>query len=459
MNKKLLFFSLLLGCLTLARLGAAQVVQYLPPLVAAHAVLPGLVGVSRVVDARPSSPPTLGYSLSGGAGPQPVTFAQPLAPTLLAFLQQQVPPSKIPGRELVMRLTRLELEELKLQAVARLEAEFYRMAPDSSYQLVARCTEAAQRPITGKREVSLIVHSQNLSDVLQRALGTGGNLAQWLPNGPRRANSQLQAPESGGPPGPRWPILGEGAPRRPGFYRTFDDFRNNRPTEADRMEVKRHPNSNAERADDYGVAPYYREANGRRKPATIYWGFSDGQHAYIRFDFAYYRLLPQPGGFMFDTQTKLRSNGGLYINGGFYPTASIKPHEHYEIDLDTDTGVPFLPGHHSLKPQSQLLNPQSRPTQLLIYRPRSAKGPAAQIRLAPDQPAQSLAAGEYLQFSPPADQPLTVRVQLAGGGEATLPILPTAETAVYLECRPGQAVPLQQVKVEVGATAVSRLVD
>lgn len=459
MAKKLFIFGLLLNFLALARLGAAQVAQSLPTLVAAHAMPPGLVGVSRVVDARPGRPLALGYSLSGGAGPQTVTFAQPLAPTLLAFLQQQVPPSETPGLELVMRLTRLEIEELKLQAVARLEAEFYRMAPDSSYQLVARCTETTQRPITGRREVSLIVHSQNLSDLLHRALSTGGNLTQWLPNGPRRLNSQLQAPESVKSAGPRWLILAEGATRRPGFYRTFDDFRNNRPTEADRLEVERHPNSNAERADDYGVTPYYREANGRHKPATIYWGFSDGQHAYIRFDFAYYRLLPQPGGFMFNTQTKLRSNGALYINGGLYPTASIKPHEHYEIDLDSDTGVPFLPAHHSSNPQSRLLNPQSRPTQLLIYRPRSAKGPAAQIRLAPDQPAQSLAAGEYLQFSPLAGQPLTVQIQLASGVEATLPVLPTAETAVYLECRPGQVVPIQQVKVEVGAAAVSRLVD
>ncbi len=460
MAKKLLFFSLLLiSCLTLARPGAAQVVQYLPLLVKTRAVPPGLVGVSRVVDARPGRPLALGSSLSGGTGPQPVAFAQPLAATLLAFLQQQVPPSETPGRELVMRLIRLEIEEQKLQTLARLEAEFYRMAPDSSYQLVARCAEKAQRPLTGKRETALIVHSQNLSDVLLGALGTGGNLAQWLPNGPRRSNSQLQAPESVGPAGPRWPILAEGATRRPGFYRTFDDFRNNQPTEADRLEVERYPNSNAERADDYGVAPYYREANGRRKPATIYWGFSDGQHAYIRFDFTYYRLLPQPGGFMFDTQAKLRSNGALYAIGGLYPTVSLKPRERYELDLDTDKGTPFLPGHHSLKPQSQLLNPQSRPTQLLIYRPRSAKGPAAHIRLAPDQPEQSLAAGEYLQFSPPAAQPLTVRLQLAGGAEATLPVLPTAETAVYLECRPGQAAPLQQVNVKVGAAAVLRLAD
>jgi hypothetical protein len=459
MAKNLFIFSLLLSILTLARSGEAQVTQYLPQLVAARAVQPGLASVSRVVDARPGRPMALGYSLSGGAGPQPVTFAQPLVPTLLAFLQQGVAPSVISGRELVMRLTRLEIEELKLQTLARLEAEFYQMAPDSSYQLVARYAETAQRPIAGKREVALIAHSQNLSELLLGALGVGGNAARWRPNGPRRLRNQLQAPEAARPAGPRWPILAEGATRQAGFYRTFDDFRNNRPTEADRLEVERHPTSNAERADDYGVAPYYREANGRRKPATIYWGFSDGQHAYIRFDFAYYRLLSQPGGFMFDTQTKLRSNGGLYINGGFYPTASIKPHEHYEIDLDTDTGVPFLPGHHSLKPQSQLLNPQSRPTQLLIYRPRSAKGPAAQIRLAPDQPAQSLAAGEYLQFSPPAGQPLTVQVQLASGAEATLPVLPTAESAVYLEFRPGQAVPLQQVKAEAGAAAVSRLVD
>jgi hypothetical protein len=456
MAKNLFFFSLLLGCLTFTRPGAAQVVQYLPPLVAARAVPPGLVGVSRVVDARPGRPLALGYSLSGGAGPQPVTFAQPLAPTLLAFLQQQMPPSEIPGRALVMRLTRLEIEELKLQTLARLEAEFYRLAPDSSYQLVARCAETAQRPMTGKREAALSAHSQNLSDVLLGALGMGGNLAQWLPNGPRRLNSQLQASELAQPAGPRWPILAEGATRRAGFYRTFDDFRNDKPTEADRLEVERHATSNAERADDYGVTPYYREANGRRRLATSYWGFSDGQYAYIQFDYAYHRLLPQPGGFMFYTQAKFHGHG---VPG--YGTAALT-RERYELDLVAGTGTPFLPAQHLPKqqiPAQHLLNPQSRPTQLLIYRPRSAKGPAAQIRLAPDQPAQSLAAGEYLQFSPLADQPLTVRVQLAGGIEATLPVLPAAETAVYLECRPGQAVPLQQVKVEVGAAAVSRLVD
>ncbi|MDJ0367756.1 hypothetical protein QMK33_21635 [Hymenobacter sp. H14-R3] len=452
MAKNLFFFSLLLGCLILVRPGAAQVVQYLPPLVAARAVPPGLVGVSQVVDARPGRPMALGYSLSGGAGPQPVTFAQPLAPTLLAFLQQQVPPSKTPGQELVMRLTRLELEELKLQTLAHLEAEFYRMGPDSSYQLVARCAEAAQRPLTGKREAALVAHSQNLSDVLLGALGTGGNLAQWLPNEPRRVNSQLRAAEPAPPTGSRWPILAEGATRRAGFYRTFDDFRNNQPTEADRLEVERHPNSNAERADDYGVTPYYHEANGRRRPATIYWGFSDGQHAYIQFDFAYHRLLPQLGGFMFYTPPKLRGYGVPA-----YGTAALT-RERYELNLDTGTGTPFLPTQRSLSAQ-HLPNPLSRPTQLLVYRPRSAKGPAAQIRLAPDQPAQSLAAGEYLQFSPLAGQPLTVRIQLAGGMEVTLPVLPTAETAVYLECRPGQDVPLQQVKVEVGAAAVSRLID
>lgn len=80
MAKKLLFFSLLLiNCLTLSRPGAAQVVQYIPLLAKTRAVPPDLVGVSRVVDARPGRPLALGSSLSGGAGPQPVAFAQPLA--------------------------------------------------------------------------------------------------------------------------------------------------------------------------------------------------------------------------------------------------------------------------------------------------------------------------------------------------------------------------------------------
>ncbi|RZL07897.1 MAG: hypothetical protein EOO62_16365, partial [Hymenobacter sp.] len=314
----------------------------------------------------------------------------------------------------MMRLTRLEIDELKLQTLARLEAEFYRMTPDSSYQLVARCAEAARRPMTGKRETSLVAHSQNLSDVLLNALSIGGNLAQWLPNEPRRSISQLRASESAHPAGPRWPILAEGATRQAGFYRTFDDFRNNTPTEADRLEVERHIASNAERTDDYGVTPYHREANGRRRLATAYWGFSDGQHAYIQFDLVYYRLLPQYSGFVFYTQVKLRGHGAPG-----YGTATLT-RERYELNLDAGTGTPFLPAQH-------LPNPQNRPTQVLIYRPRSAKGPAVQIRLASDEPAQSLTAGEYLQFSPAASQLLTVRMQLASGVEATLPVLPTAD--------------------------------
>ncbi len=344
-----------------------------------------------------------------------------------------------------MRLTLLEIEELKRQMLARLEAEFYQLAPDSSYRLVARCAETVQRPVTDMPGTALVTHSQNLSDVLLKTLSIHGNPAQWLPNGPHRSASQLRAAEPARSAGPRWPILAEGATRQAGFYRTFDDFRTNKPTEADHLEVERHPNSNAERADDYGVIPYYREANGHRRIATVCWGFSDGQYAYIRFDNEYYRLLPQHDGFRFYTQPKLRSQGGSDFR------AAALTRNHYEVNLDAGTGMPFLPAQH-------LPNPQSIPTQLLIYRPRSAKGPAAHVRLAPDQPTQSLVAGDYLQFSPLAGQPLTVQVQLASGGEATLPILPTAETAIYLECRPDQVIPLQQVKVEVGAAAVLRLV-
>lgn len=121
--------------------------------------------------------------------------------------------------------------------------------------------------------------------------------------------------------------------------------------------------------------------------------------------------------------------------------------------LDIMTGAVLL--NPSLAPATSTSH--LRPAQVFVYRPRSAKGPAVRIRLAAGQPARELAAGDYLDFSPPSDQLLQVTLLPADGPEVQLPILPTGQAALYLECRPAEALPLRQVTDAEGAAAVTRL--
>jgi hypothetical protein len=120
-----------------------------------------------------------------------------------------------------------------------------------------------------------------------------------------------------------------------------------------------------------------------------------------------------------------------------------------------------LTGGTSLDPSAINAPLATRPTQLFVYRPRSAKGPAVRIRLGEEQTTQELAAGQFLSFSPNSDQPLRVYVYfLPGAGpETSLTITPTAEAPTYLECVPKLEKPLHQVPDKEGAAVLNKLAD
>lgn len=126
------------------------------------------------------------------------------------------------------------------------------------------------------------------------------------------------------------------------------------------------------------------------------------------------------------------------------------PEHRVLYQLDLTTGVVSLSS--SLGTATGAIT--ARPTQVFIYRPRGTKGPAVRIQLAADQPAQALAAGDYLSFSPPADEPVQVRLLPATGPATLLPIIPTTEAPLYLECRPAEAIPRRSGRYPARAVAV-----
>lgn len=99
----------------------------------------------------------------------------------------------------------------------------------------------------------------------------------------------------------------------------------------------------------------------------------------------------------------------------------------------------------------------NRPTNLFIYRPRSAKGAVARIQLAADQPTKDLAAGDFLTFEPASDQPLRICMLYAAGAPVYLDVTPTSEAPTYLECRPTTPEPLRKVTDKAGAAALTKL--
>ncbi len=447
--------------------GAAQVIQYLPPLPAPASAAPaGMAAhIVRVVDARPTRP-ALGTTQAGGRVSQQVMFREDLAQTLQAYFARYAP-GPAGAAPLVLRLTRLTVEEAwwggQLRATATLEADLYRPEPDSSYRLVGSLVKSVQQFVAGGQPAALVAHNTNMSALLLQAATVAGNAAGWATTGPTYAAARVFGPVVS--PGTAFPILAAGAVWKPGFYWTLREFQLNQPSEPGPPDVEKRPYQSAGVGED-GVQHFHRNAAGKRALTTDGWGFCDGTYAYFRLGANFYPLRKQGADFVFVVPTgpspglrnaanalSLASLAAGYGGGAFFRPGA----EHrtlYRLDLASGEVGPALGAS-----QKVLITVPGRPTQVFVYRPRGAKGPPVRIKFADDQPAQQLAAGEYLSFSPPANQPLEVHMMPPTGPEATLPLVATTDAPVYLECRPAEKAPLRQVSKATGDAAVSRLID
>jgi hypothetical protein len=462
---------LLLAALLLAGVpGVAQGLYYLPAPETTQAFAPGTGYVARVVDARPQRA-SLGLVLHSG-GEQAATFREGVASTLQAFFGAHAPghPGAVP---LVLRLSGLEIAELpgsfvegrlSQLATAGLVADLYAPQPDSSYQLVLRFADMRQESAFDATSQ----HAGNLGSLLIKAAELGSRQAAWLTNGPRYSKSQVLD---------RQPLPNEGLPVRsltarpqPGFYSSLVDFWLNRPSEPGPPIVEQQPYANPTWAGALETRAYRSEA-GRRVLATDVWGFCDGQDFYLRRGRSFYKLEQRGPDFFFSgpasedpifrKASSDRAGSNAAVLGGALGVALVSA-----ADAAIASGSQKLLRLSLLTGEVRLAQSNSaaattvanRPTHLFIYRPRSEKGPAVRIRLAEGQPAQELAAGDFLTFEPLSDEPLRVCLLPATGPAAYLAVTPTSEAPTYLECRPTGPEPLRKVDDKAGAAALNKLV-
>ena len=455
------------GGLVSSRPVAAQGIYYVPGPRVQAALPAGAAYVAHLVDARPQRP-SIGWVMAHGSPlHQPAMFREGLLATLRPFLTRAAPgqPGAVP---LVMRLTGLEIAErpdrLSEAALAGLTADFYAPQPDSTYRLVAHFAQTREHSAVSLVGDATGAHAANLGELLLAAAVLGRDQTGWRSTGPSYPAAYVLAAEPH--PEEALPVLLPAAPPRPGYYQRLTDFWNNQPTEPGPPIVETRPYQGSEWAGAAEVKPYRRNAAGKLALATDVWGFCDGQQYYVRRGQEFYPLQRQGQDFVFygsigqdpqfravaSSRSSLSALGG--IKGSLLATAAASA-----VDNRVLFTLSLLTGNVSLdQPSLSAGGTAARPTQLFVYRPRSAKGPPVRIRLAADQPPQELAAGNYLTFEPASDQPLRVYLLPASGPEVALPVTPTSEVATYLECRPAEATPLRQVQEAAGAAAVTKLV-
>jgi hypothetical protein len=437
----------------------AQATFYVPAPTTALVLPPAPTYVARVVDARPQHT-TLGLVMRAGA-PRMAVFEAGLPPTVQAFLAAHAPgqPGAVP---LVMRLTGLELAEvpggLTERALAGLVADFYAPQPDSTYRRVARYADVHTR--AGLDATGL--HADNLAHLLLEAAKVAAAPAAGPASGPAYPRAAVLGAQP--LPGEMLPALDPATVPRPGFYHTLPEFWLNAPSEAGQPQVERHPYLTAEWAGTDEVKPYRVLPNGRHPLADDVWGFCDGERYYIRRGRSFYELTRRGAGFVHFGQLEEDPEYRAAANSRTFSRAMVMGWAAAGASNTSGGGRALftfspLTGKSSLSQSSSAaVAIAGRPTHLFIYRPRSEKGPAVRIRLADDQPAQELAAGDFLTFEPASDAPLRVCLLPATGAPVYLPITPTTDAPTYLECRPATPEPLRKVKDTAGAAALTKLV-
>ena len=414
--------------------------------------------IKQVADGRPSRSLGVGSVLRGlGNVPRPADLRPSPALALQAVCDAQLParPTDQPVLAVVRALFVQENMTFSTeQARDDLALDFYLLDAAGQAHFALSTTET----VASKGLETTGRHGRQLVQALQACL-TQLNAANWVSvaAGPGVSVADAVAGRTGDD-GTAYPVLAEEG-RRAGFYRTFLDFRNNSPIQTPALVVEARPNTHRGWGSSSVYTPYLQRPDGTTGEALRgAWGFSDGKQLFIYHRNGYYLLIPQGSGFRFlgpsAPDPQAMTTGALLggaIGGAIVASSTSNQPTDYSLDLRTGRVGPLELATNT-SPSAE------RPTQVFVYRPRNAKGPAVRIRLGADQPVRELAAGDYLELAPVAGQPLQISLVPATGPEVPLAVVPTSEAPTYLECRPDEAVPLRQVAVEAGAAAINRLV-
>lgn len=454
-------FLLGLACLValLAATSPTQAQRWLAVPTAKEPLAPGTVYISRVVDARAVRASAELYNPERPQLPRPAAFEAGLAPVLREFFNRYAPaqPVAVP---LVLRIIGLDVAEVAGPGVrAGLQADLYALRPDSSYRLVHHLSLLAERSsfLVSQRAA----HADNLGTLLLEVAARSRDQASWLAAGPAYPaafvlNSQPQ-------PAEQLPILNASVQPRPGYYHSPTEFWLNEPSEPGQPDLAARPYTGTEWVGELEIKAYRRGPDGQRAPATDVWGLCDGQDFYLFWGGDFHRLQRQGQEFLFRGRVGqgavLHTALNVLMVGTIVSGSPVVVTNHGQAEHPVPMRLPVLTGVVAPAAAAGASGLAARPTQLYLYRPQAAKGPPVRVRLAADEPARELAAGDYLSFTLPASQAVQVCLLPASGPETCLPVELTPEATTYLEYQPNQPTPFQPVPAKTGEAALRRLVQ
>ncbi|MBO2009380.1 hypothetical protein [Hymenobacter negativus] len=225
-------------------------------------------------------------------------FNQPLAPELLQFLKAQLPAS--PGaRPVTMRIFTLVLnEELRASAEhseAELVADFLEPQPDSTYRVLLTVGETTQR---GGLDVTKH-HAANIALLLQQAMLKLEALPATAAATETMSGADALAGR-GGAMAQRFPIQ-KAAELKRGLYRSFQEFRDNNPSEPEYPFAVQHIARTGKRwagTDEVQVNYLNTDDAHPTRPMNTskLWGLCDGNELLIIYRNRFYKLLAAADG-------------------------------------------------------------------------------------------------------------------------------------------------------------------
>jgi hypothetical protein len=426
----------LICCLLWAAPAFGWAQKYLIDLSAQQLVLPtSQWNVVKVIDAR-ADQKSIGWVLKGYYKEQTLAdLKNGVEATLLTITQRsqvRVPSAK----PVVLRLTQLLISE---QMYTRSEAATVELGLECWYE------EAGQYYLLG--QATEVVRSGNLdatyqhADNISAALGKCLNqlLTKPMPANlpPAHAWAQLAETVSSEGDAP-YPVQTAGELRR-GVYHNYLQFRNNAPDENNAAFLQRELVSRHEIITE--GRPYLVAGKNEHFPLRNAWGFSDGERAFVYFQYKYYALEKTPNGFQFagpyipnaeESTEQAATVAAVGLLGNAMVGKKLPKYAMYELDMYTGQVV----NYGSKRLNSELAALRAQPTTIVVYRRGSATVAPVAVRVN-NQEVLTLAANQYVTVPCSANG----EVEVCVGTTTCLRLKPTASVTTYIEYHGEQANP------------------
>jgi hypothetical protein len=335
---------------------------------------------------------------------------------------------------------------------AQATLDLYLHAADG-YHFVQTATDEA-RPsgfLSRTTDADLLTsHERNLKKAIERCL-TQFARADWgaalaRPAQPLATLAQVGHPATGAS-APAYAIVADSARLTPGYYPSFLAFRNNQPVPVPTLHLRTTPRAGAGWENLPQITPL-ATTDGKARELPESWGFTDGQHLYIRRQGQYRQLTRQGSsfGFMGPPETASQElKAGNLLGAALASTRPVP----YTLELLTGRVTQFADAGRAAT--------RTDTARIYVYRP-AGPGPAQPLFLN-DQPVGELAENQLLVL-PWADPVHEPRLRLGAAAGPELAFILDFRQPIYVRVvrqpEPNKA-PLEIVPAKVGVFDIKRL--